>query len=88
MSALPPIADMCSATWHVRFVPIADIAHSFDYSIGGYEQTGRHGQAKPFRGFYVDSRFVFGRRLHRKIGGFVAAQDAVYIRSRQTKIFA
>ena len=25
MSALPPIADMCSATQHVCFVPIADI---------------------------------------------------------------
>ena len=25
MSALPPKADMCSATAHVRFVPIADI---------------------------------------------------------------
>ena len=25
MSALPPKADMCSATRHVRFVPIADI---------------------------------------------------------------
>jgi hypothetical protein len=25
MSALPPIADMCSALTHVRFVPIADI---------------------------------------------------------------
>ena len=27
MSALPPKADMCSALAHVRFVPIADIAH-------------------------------------------------------------
>ena len=26
MSALPPKADMCSATRYVRFVPIADIA--------------------------------------------------------------
>ena len=26
MSALPPKADMCSATRHVRFVPIADIS--------------------------------------------------------------
>ena len=26
MSALPPIADMCSAQAHVCFVPIADIA--------------------------------------------------------------
>ena len=25
MSALPPIADMCSALGHVRFVPIADM---------------------------------------------------------------
>ena len=25
MSALPPIADICSAQAHVRFVPIADI---------------------------------------------------------------
>jgi hypothetical protein len=25
MSALPPKADMCGATRHVRFVPIADI---------------------------------------------------------------
>jgi hypothetical protein len=25
MSALPPKADMCSATRHVRFVPIADM---------------------------------------------------------------
>ena len=27
MSALPPIADMCSALAHVRFVPIADMGH-------------------------------------------------------------
>ena len=26
MSALPPRADICGATAHVRFVPIADIA--------------------------------------------------------------
>ena len=26
MSALPPIADICSARAHVRFVPIADIS--------------------------------------------------------------
>jgi hypothetical protein len=30
MSALPLKADMCSATWVVRFVPIADIT---SYSI-------------------------------------------------------
>ena len=31
MSALPPIADICSAQAHVRFVPIADIR-----TAGGY----------------------------------------------------
>jgi hypothetical protein len=25
ISALPPIADICGATWYVRFGPIADI---------------------------------------------------------------
>ena len=29
MSALPPIADMCSAKGHVRFVPKADIIMPF-----------------------------------------------------------
>ena len=29
MSALPPKADMCSATGDVRFVPIADIARPY-----------------------------------------------------------
>ena len=27
MSALPPKADIRGCDWHVRFVPIADIAH-------------------------------------------------------------
>ena len=30
MSALPPIADMCGAPAHVRFVPIADIRRSLN----------------------------------------------------------
>jgi hypothetical protein len=29
MSALPPKADMCGATWYVHFVPKADISGSF-----------------------------------------------------------
>ena len=33
MSALPPIADMCGATRHVRFVPKADIVPLFDHFI-------------------------------------------------------
>ena len=36
MSALPPEADMCSATRYVRFVPIADISTLiclFDFAL-------------------------------------------------------
>ena len=43
MSALDPIADMCSAQADVRFVPIADISLLFDHLVGGYQQTRRHG---------------------------------------------
>jgi hypothetical protein len=33
MSALPPQADMCSATRDVRFVPIADILPATDTNL-------------------------------------------------------
>jgi hypothetical protein len=45
MSALPPKADMCSAKWDVRKVPIADIRASLVLStnlVGKGEQRGRH----------------------------------------------
>ena len=34
MSALPPKADMCGATRHVRFVPIADIGSLIRSPLG------------------------------------------------------
>jgi len=37
MSALPPKADMCGATRHIRFVPIADVAPLLDHFIGAGE---------------------------------------------------
>jgi hypothetical protein len=36
-TACPLIADMCSATRYVRFVPIADIAALFDHLVGTRE---------------------------------------------------
>ena len=39
MSAIPPEADMCSATRYVRFVPIADIA-SHPYYTGSVRTAG------------------------------------------------
>jgi hypothetical protein len=41
MSALPPKADMCGATAHVCFGPIADIGCLFAYLIGDVLETQR-----------------------------------------------
>ena len=54
MSALPPKADMCSATRHVRFVPIADIAHLFDHLVGSDLHSRRHSEAERFCGLEID----------------------------------
>ena len=40
MSALPPKADMCSATSDVRFVPIADTAYSIISSARPIRSSG------------------------------------------------
>ena len=51
----------------------------FDHLVGGHKQRGRHRQAERLCRLDVDDRLVLGRRLHRKIGGLVATQDAVDI---------
>jgi hypothetical protein len=59
MSALPPEADMCSATWHVRFVPkrthaVQQLGSLLDHLVGKTEQSGRHFNAERLRGFGID----------------------------------
>jgi hypothetical protein len=47
MSALPPIADMCGATRHVRFVPIADIRRRlFDHIVSGQKNAVWYGRTR------------------------------------------
>jgi len=66
-----PAADSCSAA----------INRLFDHLVSRDEQTGRrHGQAECLRGFKVEERFEPGRRLHRKVPGFVVTQYAIDIR--------
>jgi Oxidoreductase molybdopterin binding domain len=60
-------------------------ASLFDHLVGGYQQAGRHSQAKGLRSLEVDGRFELCRRLHRQFGGLVAAQDAVDIECCQSK---
>ena len=49
MSALSPKADMCSATRHVRFVPIADI-RLFDHLVCELLKTKWHFEAERLGG--------------------------------------
>src|SRR5262249_11088633 len=75
MSALPPKADMCTATRDVRFGPKADIAQLFNHFIGCVEQRLRHGEAKRFRGLEVDYQLELDGGLDGKLTCFRALEN-------------
>src|SRR5262249_36400434 len=67
---------------YVRFVPQAVVsirskAALFDHLVGAGEQAIGHGEAQRFRGLEIDNEFVLRRRLHRKVGGLLALEDAI-----------
>ena len=82
MSALPPIADICGAQAHVRFVPKADIWPGlfwlglFDHLIGALLHLQRH-IAQSLRGLEVDHQLVLGRRLHWQVTRLLAFESPV-----------
>src|SRR5262245_49896011 len=77
MSALPPKADIGTQPRDVRFVPKADIERLIANLVGATDQRMRNCNAERLRGFQVDNQFVFGRRLHGKIGWLLAFEDAI-----------
>jgi hypothetical protein len=86
MSALPPKADMCSATRDVRFVPIADSCSAakrwlFDHLVGDLLEMHRHIEAQRLGGLEVDGKLILRRRLHRHVGWLLALEDAVALKS-------
>src|SRR6516164_2174492 len=60
--------------------------NSFDHLVGGHEQPGRHREAKRLCRFDVESRYKFGRRLHRQVGRLGATQYAVHVICRLPKL--
>jgi hypothetical protein len=57
MSALPLKADMCGATRHVRFVPIADTVPTLlDNLIGALLERQGHIEAERLRSLEVDHK--------------------------------
>src|SRR5450432_1335437 len=49
----------------------------FDDLVGPSEQCRRHGEAHRLGGLEIDDQLILGRRLHRKIGGLLALEDAI-----------
>src|SRR5262245_45763149 len=77
MSALPPIATSIAffgmfalgqkRTWPALFKNLG----------GAGEDRMRYRDADPLSGLKIDHKLVLGRRLHRKIGGLLALENAV-----------
>src|SRR5215475_3739780 len=60
--------------------------HSFDHLVGGREQRLWNFEAQRLGGFEVDHQLVLGRRLHRKVGGLLALENAINIAGRATEL--
>src|SRR5919204_4960878 len=57
------------------------LAHSFDHLVGAGEQGIRHSEPEPLRGFEIDHQLILRRRLHGKISGLLALEDAIDVAS-------
>src|SRR5215813_6467699 len=49
----------------------------FDHLVGAGEQRYWYFKPERFRGLEIDHQLVFGRRLHRQVGGPRAFEDAI-----------
>jgi hypothetical protein len=48
-----------------------------DHLVGAGEQCGRHGEPNVLSRLEINEQIVLGRRLHRKIGGLLASENAI-----------
>jgi hypothetical protein len=62
-SVLPSGPDIVSLPQHVRLVPFAEVAASFDYLVGAAEQRKWDGETERLCGFEVYNQLDL-RRLH------------------------
>src|SRR5262249_18494673 len=59
--------------------PALRLAHLFNHLVGAGEHGCWNVYAERLCSFEVDYQLVFGRRLHRKVGGLLAFENAINI---------
>src|SRR6516165_12709950 len=76
-SGFPLIADMERTFRHVADGNSGNGGALLNELTGDREQGSRHSEPKRPGSLEIDDELVFGRRLHRQIGGLLAAEDAI-----------
>jgi hypothetical protein len=64
------------------------LARLFDHLVGAREQCSRQVEAERRGGLQIDDQLVFGRRLHRQVGGLLTLEDAINVTGRASVVIA
>src|SRR5215471_7487410 len=73
---------MCSALAHVRFGPIADIAHLFNHLVGASNQWLRNCEVECLGKLEVDRQLDLCHLLNRQVANLFAFENATRDKSR------
>jgi hypothetical protein len=64
---------------NIRFVPISEVAPSFDHLVGDQQKIATDGQTKCFGRFQIYNQLELGRPLYWQFSRFCAFEDSVQI---------